>query len=1458
MPTTRGRRWSPVEGKIDWTCELYVYKHFGWVARELLKILGGKWVSVRASFQGPRIYLQSTGKEKYEKTIHITRKTSIEAAPQPGRFVVAINGFNGTLKTRRLLDCKTQEQLDQVKKHVNEAIALGNDKPAIVSSGRHMKDNRPHAYTSPVVLEQDNEEAEDIRPQEWRVSEVGATNLHRVMAQVTKEVADARRRRRGYTAHELAQLNSELLELEKQSKKTLKFKVRRILRLMAKEGKDARNSVSTIDERGSMIGGRAFRAFSQHARQHGMTLGASSSHHDSQNLANSSIVETLPSLLEKNRVLPTLVTTLHYLSRKEKLTLHDAVTCLFTGTVIKTLLNITGGLSILLSLPRERHAFRKLCVSALQCRVPVFTIRILELLAALVLLPDNVEGYRMARSVLREVDKNASWGHCLCASTPLTPTAEARSNEQPPPFSALAQLLIDGTNELRVAVMSLFTALCNSLHQNQGRESALWLQVQIFHAIRVVVPIRTRESESGSQGPRKRRASSSALRRAGAPGMTVADSKEDDTSEAASIDDSEEKQGTLCQPLIDLLDECETSPSDSSKLLKHTLERFLDSWDARELDEAEDCENEIVGSAMRVEILASRIRRAALLLAHADVDGMLDVLGHELELASAKPICRDGGDDIPLSLDVHSTVTALYRLQSKDGNRGAAPRPAGVGPLKGITGTKNALNDMLRKTRPSFPSAPDDKKAAAAAPAAAAGPVALKDDPTYAKFFKMIRMHVPKTAVALKMSAEGLDPAILDMNVNEPAPEAKPATKMMEERALEDDPTYAKYFKMLRMHVPKEAVINKMTTDGLDPSVLALDPDGPVPSTSTKPKKPPPPLARGPPLEDDPKYAKFFKMLKLHVPKMAVAAKMAAENLDAAVLDLDPEKPMPVDRVAGGAGAAAAAKSLDVAEKPAGPPVYCAHAPTAKVRKVFLDLITDGSGTWWVPDGEDESAKRKKKQQQQQQQHRREDVVVLEDGALKDLESVFLVPPRRGKLANEDAKAAAVAAVSDMQQSELEALTKKKKKKEMRSPVTEACGGKRSFELSVLFPGLKIPTPELAGALALLDPDAKLAANPTSLSILYDMLLRKLQREEVEKLSRLVSRHPANEDVLLDDVSLFFAQLLRVVRRPREKVVFLWFRTTLEDRFNELAAHVEAFERAAVSVRDSEALKKLLRFTLAISNFLNFGTARANVPGIKISSLLKLRETKTTKTDNYKNLLAYTAKHAGVEPKDLRAELPEDLLSAVYLSPPRSDLKRLIVELKTECDQAAREQHALSEDADRADLAADAMHAAAARADDFATKAKDALTRLDKLYVAMEETVDKTLALYGEPPTIDAEDWVKDIDRFCAQYETEHKELTDAIARKRKREALEKKRALRESECQAMHKSHLHDDAKKVTARGQVNRIMTDIASGAALESQGGGMSMKDHADSWAKKLRAHHKSHDDDDADDDEFDFED
>ena len=104
---------------------------------------------------------------------------------------------------------------------------------------------------------------------------------------------------------------------------------------------------------------------------------------------------------------------------------------------------------------------------------------------------------------------------------------------------------------------------------------------------------------------------------------------------------------------------------------------------------------------------------------------------------------------------------------------------------------------------------------------------ALKDDPTYAKYFKMMKMGLPMGAVKNAMTRDGLDPDILDGDHNKPAVEESGVP-------LKNDPKYAKYFKMIKMGLPMGAVKNAMGRDGEDPSVMDNDHNLPASSSFTR------------------------------------------------------------------------------------------------------------------------------------------------------------------------------------------------------------------------------------------------------------------------------------------------------------------------------------------------------------------------------------------------------------------------------------------------------------------------------------------------------------------------------------------------------------------------------------------------------------------------------------------------
>jgi hypothetical protein len=96
---------------------------------------------------------------------------------------------------------------------------------------------------------------------------------------------------------------------------------------------------------------------------------------------------------------------------------------------------------------------------------------------------------------------------------------------------------------------------------------------------------------------------------------------------------------------------------------------------------------------------------------------------------------------------------------------------------------------------------------------------ALKDDPKYSRYFKMLSIGMPIDVVKHAMTRDGFDPSVMDGDHNKPVG-----------IPLKDDPEYSKYFKMLKIGLPMEAVKHAMERDGLDSSVMDQDHDLPAAS----------------------------------------------------------------------------------------------------------------------------------------------------------------------------------------------------------------------------------------------------------------------------------------------------------------------------------------------------------------------------------------------------------------------------------------------------------------------------------------------------------------------------------------------------------------------------------------------------------------------------------------------------
>lgn len=161
----------------------------------------------------------------------------------------------------------------------------------------------------------------------------------------------------------------------------------------------------------------------------------------------------------------------------------------------------------------------------------------------------------------------------------------------------------------------------------------------------------------------------------------------------------------------------------------------------------------------------------------------------------------------------------------------------------------------------------------------------LKDVKEYAPYFKMLKAGCPIEAVQQKLIVDKLDPAIVSLG-----PDA--LYEAVEDRIappsllLKDHKVYSKYFKMIQAGVPTEAVIQKMRVDGVSERALELGGEAAFSKLPERVQGIPASSRTDSKLQDDPVFAKYFKMLHAGLPEGAVRQKLQVDGLDARALDL--------------------------------------------------------------------------------------------------------------------------------------------------------------------------------------------------------------------------------------------------------------------------------------------------------------------------------------------------------------------------------------------------------------------------------------------------------------------------------------------------------------------------------------------------------------------------------------------
>lgn len=1383
-----------------------------------------------------------SGTDPHPKTIFLDGATAYPMEKCYGRtHCVLLSGFNRLQSTKRFFDYGNAATRDKWLAALTAAIKkIAQDRTE--SEKKALRDEEI-LRAARSVCRRKNRTLESFKlwHDEYRKTpmfkmvSVPRRRWWLAMAAVACAVFRDREERVGYTSLALIELQKKFSDDDAKSLYEIKLKARRILRECLKNKEKCRD---VLKKNGASSESGA-------SRSRGST-------------ARTKKLEAFRNFLHSERVLNKLTQTLETIrcGEKDKCDFDAALRGLWVARCVRSLAHMSGALQAILGLSQERASLRRLLAGAMFCRIPLLTTLVLEILSALALLPGR-EGRDVANNVLEQVDKSAKWGQPLCSQFMMRASPEAlkwssAAPRNPPPFAALATLLHDTPEhnccrELRSAVVALFAALCRC---EATRSGAQWMQARIFHACRSALNVSikpklsrkgfarmsslsrvSRDDDGGGDSPGatneallrvRQRRSSISLERSGSEEFVVPAAPQPDGDDWYGLGDDSSTPGRQQQPemhpcpslraLLDAPSEVEEYDIETERLFRIQLEQFLDGWDIRELDEADECDSLPIGSAERNVLLCERIKRSALLLGrYANIDDALHAFGIDLEHAAFMPIQKlapraiildndETADSRKINIDLNATINSICKLHKSS-----------IEPGQGV---QHLVESLRRDGTLVY---------------GEGGRVVLKGGSSGSLGSLSNGNGGAPTSPRAAGSNSGIMPVAL---FSGPSPQNSPMVRKVKVRAgpaLKDEPKFSKYFKMIKMHVPRLAVEAKMAQEGLDPTVLDLDPNSPAPAGGESEADGDTAslggFSEGVPLENDPTYAKYFKMLKVRIPRPSVEAKMRSEGLDPAVLDLDRSLPLPASMkpnnnnnnngnnnstAAASATAEATTEDDDKEEEveeevvPSGPPpVGCQRVPRHRLRRVFWDVVeSETGGTMWEVD-KDES----QEIEEEDDDERKKNLYSLSDEGLEELEMIFGTTSRRSSVSKADATAEKAAAKKHKYEDELRRSTRVDSRgdpaKNGRPLVAEALGEKRAFALNLLYGSLRMSSEVCVAAVASLDPDNSVFVKRLpQLGTLYNLISRKEDLKAIEikaidtgvldeATKTLMSGVTSVESLNLDPLSTMMVSLIDRARRPRAKVQALWLYATVRDRAAELTSSISRLQDAARAVRSSSSLQKLLRVVLSITNFVNHGSDRANKSGVRLSSLLKLQTTRTTKADSStKNLLQFIVRHSGVSSADLKREMSTSLLRSVHTGPTRNSLSSGIDQLRSERDDAVAERGVLSREATTQKPGVDARRvavaaAAAARMATMVADVDDELRGLESSYASMDNAVDETLKFYGEPTNRmgcgEAVDWFRTLDTFIKQYETEYTAHREHLARRERREELARKKHARES-----------------------------------------------------------------------------
>ncbi|XP_009635511.1 protein diaphanous homolog 3-like, partial [Egretta garzetta] len=293
-----------------------------------------------------------------------------------------------------------------------------------------------------------------------------------------------------------------------------------------------------------------------------------------------------------------------------------------------------------------------------------------------------------------------------------------------------------------------------------------------------------------------------------------------------------------------------------------------------------------------------------------------------------------------------------------------------------------------------------------------------------------------------------------------------------------------------------------------------------------------------------------------------------------------------------------------------------------------------------------------------------------------------------------------------------------------------------------------------------------------------------------------------------------FGVVMSNVKRLRPRLSAILFKLQFEEQVNNIKPDIMAVSAACEEIKKSKSFSKLLELVLLMGNYMNAGSRNAQTFGYNLSSLCKLKDTKSA--DQKTTLLHFLV--------EVCEESYEDVLNFVEDFQHLDKASKVSAEnLEKSLKHMERQLQQLEKDLKTFPVPEDKHDKFVAKMSSFLVHAKEDFQKLSRMHENMEKLYQNVMGYYAiDLKKVSVEEFLTDLNNFRTMFMQAVKEnmRRREAEEKQRRAKIAKEKAEKEKQERQQKKKRLLEMKTEGEETGVMDSLLEALQSGAAFRDR--------------------------------------